>query len=190
MADIAEITNAEAGSSVRTKLNTIRTYINSLKNLTGLVKVSGEALSAASAGTDYQAPLTKATGSDIDTGTDDAKYVTSKAIEDSSIGKVVAGGREITDASDDLEATDVGTIVDCNKATAQTITIPLATMTTDEVIGILQVGAGQTTIAVADGAKQTIVGAAKTAGTGYMLLIWCKDDTTDAEIYIILGGSE
>lgn len=85
MADIGEILNEEGGGSVRTKLNTIRTYINSLKNLTGLVKVSGESLSAATAGTDYQAPLTKASGTDVDTGTDDAKYVTSKAIADSDV---------------------------------------------------------------------------------------------------------
>jgi hypothetical protein len=61
-------------------------------------------------------------------------------------------------------------------------------MAKDEVIGFLPIGAGQLILAVADGAKQTIIGAPKSAGVGCPLGLWCKDDTTDAEVYIIIGG--
>jgi hypothetical protein len=56
------------------------------------------------------------------------------------------------------------------------------------VVGIIQVGAGQTTIAVADGAKQTLNSACKSAGQDCMMALWCYDDTTDAEVYVIIGG--
>lgn len=100
----------------------------------------------------------------------------------------VRAGREITDATDDVEATDSGKVNDANRATAITLTIPLATMGLDDEAGYLQTGAGQLTIVVADGAKQTIIGAPKTAGVGSMVSLWCKDNTTDAEVYVILGG--
>jgi hypothetical protein len=63
-------------------------------------------------------------------------------------------------------------------------------MAKDEVIGFLPIGAGQLILAVADGAKQTIVGAPKSAGVGYPLALWCKSATTNAEVYVIIGGSE
>lgn len=188
MADIAEITNAEAGSSVRTKLNTIRTYINALKNLTGLVKVSGETLSAASAGTDYQAPLTKAAGSDIDTGSDDAMYVTSKAIADSSL-RGLAISRTLIDSAN-FASGDIGKCVIMNKPTATTLTIPEALMAKGETIAVLQIGAGQVTIAVATPADQDINTACKTFGADTMVTVYCTDDTADAEIFKVIGGSE
>ena len=53
----------------------------------------------------YGAILSKASGSDVDTGTDDAKYVTSKAIEDSSYAKTAAIPVKAT-ATENVTGTD------------------------------------------------------------------------------------
>lgn len=59
-------------------------------------------------GTKWQAQVTgattKASGSDINTGTDDAKFVTAKAIADSTISKATkASGAEIITGTDDAK---------------------------------------------------------------------------------------
>lgn len=55
-----------------------------------------------------QATMTKASGAEVDTGTDDAKYVTAKAMEDSSYAKttaipVKASGAEVLTGTDDAK---------------------------------------------------------------------------------------
>lgn len=56
--------------------------------ITGIVKGAGNGggYSAAQAGTDYQAPLSAASASDINTGTDTAKYLTADALAGSDLG--------------------------------------------------------------------------------------------------------
>lgn len=192
MADIAEITNAEAGSSVRTKLNTIRTYINTLKNLTGLVKVSGEVLSAAAAGTDYQAPLSKAAGSDINTGTDDYKFATSKAIADSNVATIydaIAGIRAETD-SFTLSASYINHLHRVNKATGVTITFPknaTVVIPVNSAYAFEQTGAGVLTLAPVDGdvTLNSNGGALKSWGQ-YSVIYAIKVDTN---VWTIYGGS-
>jgi hypothetical protein len=53
--------------------------------VTGILKGNGTAISAASAGTDYQAPLSKATGAELKATTDDTKFATAKALDDAGI---------------------------------------------------------------------------------------------------------
>jgi len=76
--------------------------------ITGLLKGNGTSISAASAGTDFQSPLSKAVGSEINTGTDDAKYATSKAIADSNLAYLAdipskAVGSELDTGTDDAK---------------------------------------------------------------------------------------
>jgi hypothetical protein len=97
-------------------------------------------------------------------------------------------GREITDATDDFETTDVDTMILANRATAQTFTIPHTTFAESDIITVMQIGAGITTIAVADGAKQTINSANKTWGADSVIQIICLDDTANAEIWKVIGG--
>lgn len=69
----------------------------------GLVKANGAGvISAASAGTDYQTPLTKAAYTDVDTGTDDTKYLTSLALRGSKTAFEVTGYC-LSDETSDLE---------------------------------------------------------------------------------------
>lgn len=68
--------------------------------VTGIVKADGGGnISAAVAGTDYQSALSKASGAEVDTGTDDAKYVTSKAMKDSGYLSSMA---DVTTATDSV----------------------------------------------------------------------------------------
>lgn len=64
----------------------LNTMVGTISTTNGILKSNGSGtITAAAAGTDYQAPLSKAIASDVNTGTDDAKYVTSKAIKDSNV---------------------------------------------------------------------------------------------------------
>jgi len=49
MADITEFVNNEEGVVVRGKLNAMRTLLNALTNISGMIKVAGESLSVAAA---------------------------------------------------------------------------------------------------------------------------------------------
>lgn len=64
-------------------------------SITGLLKGNGTAISAATAGTDYQAPMTVAAGSDVNTGTDNAKYVTASAIAGSHAWQTLTDGATV-----------------------------------------------------------------------------------------------
>lgn len=97
-------------------------------------------------------------------------------------------GRIITDATATLARTDNNKYLQCNRATAITITIPLATLQVGDIISFEQAGAGVVTLAVADAAKQYIPTANKTWGQSTVIQLICKDDTVDAEKYNILGG--
>lgn len=86
-----------------------KTYLDTDTALTANsdVKVATQKAVKAYADT-KQSALTKATGAEVDTGTDDAKYVTPKAIEDSSYAKttaipVKASGAEVTTGTDDAK---------------------------------------------------------------------------------------
>jgi hypothetical protein len=103
-------------------------------------------------------------------------------------GGGVTVGRTIVDAADDFETTDVNTMVLANRATAQTFTIPHTTFALNNIISVMQLGAGIVTIAVADGAKQTINTAKKTWGADSVIQIMCIDATANAEIWKVIGG--
>ena len=103
-------------------------------------------------------------------------------------GAIFTVGREITDAADDFETTDVNTMVLANRSTAQTFTIPHTTFAKSDIITLMQIGAGIGTITVADGAKQTINAAKKTWGADSVIQIICLDDTANAEIWKVIGG--
>lgn len=98
-----------------------------------------------------QTPLSKAAGSDINTGTDDAKYVTSKAIADSSLSKII----NINPQADDytLVLTDAGKLVTINYATGKSLIIPKNSgvlFLVGTQISVCGIGAGQITIAPID----------------------------------------
>lgn len=156
MAEIAEIANNEAGSSVRSKLNAMRILLNTLKGLTGVVKVSSETIAVATAA-DLPRPLF---------------------------------ARTITEATGTLQASDIGNIVTINRASAVTVTIPTQLMQATQQIGFEIIGAGQLTLAVADGAKQVINAAKKSPGQDTFIGLYCRDHTENAEIYKIVGGVE
>ena len=99
-------------------------------------------------------------------------------------------GREITLAADNLAAADADCYLTGNSATDQTFTIPLATFSKGDVITIEQSGEGVIIIAVSDPLKQFIPPAFKTAGQYAVLQILCKDDTTNDEVFQIIGGAE
>jgi hypothetical protein len=137
----------------------------------------------------YPTVPVKATGAEINTGTDDAKFVTSKAIADSNIAFALTVGREITDATANFATSDVNTMVKANRSTAQTFTIPHTTFALNNIITVIQLGAGIVTIAVGDGAKQTINTAKKTWGADSVIQIICIDATANAEIWKVIGGT-
>lgn len=96
--------------------------------------------------------------------------------------------RTITDATDDLEATDIGKMVTGNRATAQTFSIPEGVMDLGDCIDIRQIGAGQITVAVANPTDQTISTACKTSGVDTVITLECVDDTANAEVFKVTGG--
>jgi hypothetical protein len=98
-------------------------------------------------------------------------------------------GRTITDATSNFATTDVKKLVLANRSTAQTFTLPHTTFALNDVITVMQLGAGQVTIAVADVAKQTLNAAKKTWGADSVIQIMCIDATANAEIWKVFGGS-
>ena len=97
-------------------------------------------------------------------------------------------GRIITDATANLARTDNNKYLECNRATAIALTIPVATLQKGDIISFEQVGAGVVSIVAADGAKQTVPTKNKTWGQGTVIQLICKDDTVDDEVFNIMGG--
>jgi hypothetical protein len=128
----------------------------------------------------------KAAASDINTGTDDDKFVTSKAIADSNL-RGLSISRSLNDSAN-LASGDIGKCVIMDAAAAKTLTIPEALMVEGETIAVLTIGAGQVTIAVANGSDQAINTACKTPGQDTMIAIYCIDDTADDEVFKVIGG--
>jgi hypothetical protein len=98
-------------------------------------------------------------------------------------------GRTVTDATDNLSITDANTIILANRATAQTFTIPHTTFAVNTMIAVLQLGAGVSTIEVADTDKQDINIENKTWGANSIIYFMCIDDTVNAEVWKTIGGS-
>src|SRR5688572_12484861 len=73
-------------------------------------------------GTKWQVQVTgtttKASGAEVNTGTDDAKFVTAKAIADSTIGKVKASGAEVNTGTDDVKFVTAKAMKDADVAKA------------------------------------------------------------------------
>lgn len=74
-------------------------------------------------GTKWQAPVTgattKASGAEVDTGTDDAKFVTAKAIADSAVSSAVkATGAELNTGTDDAKFATAKALKDADLAKA------------------------------------------------------------------------
>lgn len=73
-------------------------------------------------GTKWQVQVTgtttKASGAEVNTGTDDAKFVTAKAIADSTIGKVKATGAEVNTGTDDVKFATAKALKDADLAKA------------------------------------------------------------------------
>lgn len=68
---------------------------------------------------------TKATGAEVNTGTDDAKFVTAKAIADSTIGKVKASGAEVNTGTDDVKFATAKALKDADLAKAAATPVSL-----------------------------------------------------------------
>jgi hypothetical protein len=131
---------------------------------------------------------TKASGSDINTGTDDNKYVTSKAIADSNIGKKLVGINPQTGTTYTLVLADAGKLVRCSNANAITLTIPKNSsveFATGTVIYVEQQGAGVITVAPVDG-DVTINSTAKKTWGQYSVIELMKLDTN---LWNVIGGS-
>lgn len=80
-------------------------------------------------GTKWQAQVTgvttKASGAEVNTGTDDAKFVTAKAIADSTIGKVKASGAEVNTGTDDVKFATAKALKDADLAKAAATPVSL-----------------------------------------------------------------
>lgn len=96
--------------------------------------------------------------------------------------------REVTD-DDDFEADDIGNMVVANKASSLTLTIPEAMMVKGDRIPVLPIGAGQVIITVANTDAMYLNDACKTPGQYMPVEIHCIDDTPDAEVYLLYGGT-
>jgi hypothetical protein len=102
--------------------------------------------------------LEKAIGSEINTGTDDAKYVTSKAIADSNIAMLadtanIAGINPQTGTTYVLALADAGKLIRCDNVAGITLTVPknaVVPLPINTVITIEQQGAGRVTISPVD----------------------------------------
>jgi hypothetical protein len=89
----------------------------------------------------------------------------------------------ITGASYTAQASDLGTVIVFSSATAQTLTIPTG-LTTDGVINVWQVGAGQVTIAAGAG-MAPLANAAKSKTSGQYALAGVR--VVDASHFQIFG---
>ena len=98
------------------------------------------------------ASASKASASDINTGTEDAKYVTPKGIADSDLTKKVGINSQADNYT--LVIGDAGKLVIVTHANAKTLTVPKnssVAFPTGTKIAVMQGGAGQITIAPVDG---------------------------------------
>jgi hypothetical protein len=139
----------------------------------------------------------KAAGTDVDTGTDDDKYVTSKAIADSDVAftddvldaqQEMVGINAQTSTSYTLAASDAGKLVTCNNASDITVTIPknsAVAIPTNVVITLQQIGDGVITVKPVDG-DVTLTGydGYKTAGK-YAAVQLIK---TATDVWTMIGG--
>jgi len=103
-------------------------------------------------------------------------------------GSSLTIGRTIADATSNFATTDVNKLVLANRSTAQTFSLPHTTFAQNDIITVMQLGAGLVTIAVADGTKQTINAAKKTWGADSVIQIMCIDATANAEVWKVIGG--
>jgi len=113
----------------------------------------------------------------------------SEILRGSGTTKLFTVGRTIADATANFATTDVNKLVLANRSTAQTFSLPHTTFAQNDIITVMQLGAGLVTIAVADGAKQTINSAKKTWGADSVIQIICIDATANAEVWKVIGGS-
>ena len=103
--------------------------------------------------TDLPTVPTKATGADLDTGTDDDKFATAKALTDSNLTNKKIALNSQADAYT-LALSDAGKMVIVTNADAKTLTVPKNSVAAFEVgtkIAVMQGGAGLVTIAPVDG---------------------------------------
>lgn len=208
MAAIEQIANNEAGSSVRTKLNLAITEANKVDGkaaadhnhdsayapalgaddnyVTDAEKTKLSNLSGTNTG-DQTLPV-KATGSDINTGTDDDKFATAKAITDSDLGKKLVGINEQSGTTYTLALTDAGKLVRISNANSITLTIPKnssVAFATGTRILVEQQGAGVITVAPVDG-DVTINSTAKKTWGQYSVIELVKLNTN---LWNVIGGS-
>jgi hypothetical protein len=102
---------------------------------------------------------------------------------------VVKLGRTITDAEAPLIAADVGRMVFCERATDQTITIPVGLLKPGKTLTLMQLGAGIVQLAVANSTAQVINSARYTYGQDSVVqLLRIADSLTDQEVYKVIGG--
>lgn len=98
-------------------------------------------------------------------------------------------GRIITDATASLIAADVGKMLFCERATDQTITIPVGLLKSGRTLTLMQLGAGIVRLAVADAAHQVISAARFTYGQDSVIqLLRIADSLTSQEVYKVIGG--
>jgi len=141
-----------------------------------------------------QDALAKAIGSEIKTGTDDTKYVTSKAIADSDLAMLsdainLAGINPQTGTTYTVALSDAGKLVMCNNANAITVTVPknsVIPIPVNIVITIEQQGAGKVTVSPVDSdvTLNALASGKSTAGQ-YAVIQLIKVDTNT---WTVIGG--
>lgn len=150
--------------------------------VSGLLKGDGSGgISAAAAGTDYQAPLTKATTAEAQAGTEDTHYLTAAKARD-AMGAVLINTQT---ASYTLVIGDAGKIVEMNVASANNLTIPpnsSVAFVTGTIIDVYQYGAGQTTFVPGSGVTMRSSGAKTKTYGQYSAASLVKRDTDEWEL--------
>lgn len=104
----------------------------------------------------------------------------------------VSLGRTIDDFSSPvlLDSDDAGKLLIVDASSDEEVGIGLGQLTVGDVITLVQWDEGVIEIVEEDDTKQTLIGKPKTAGEGTALQVICLEDTTDAEVYLLLGGDE
>jgi hypothetical protein len=110
---------------------------------------------------------TKASGSELDTGTDDTKFLTAKAFTDSKYSGAVNAQ---TGTTYTFVLADASKFVTCNNASAVTVTVPPNSSVAFPVgtqIDVAQLGAGKVTLAQGSGVTISSKGGNKAIGAQY-----------------------
>jgi len=105
-----------------------------------------------------------------------------------STDQKISFGTAITAATADITAANMFKTTDVNRSTAVTLTLKKNVFAVGEWFVLVQTGDGQFKLDC--DAEVTVPDWNKSAGKGFEMYVYCVDDTTDANVFRIVGGVE